>query len=118
MKKIIFQMIVILAAVLIAGSASAVPMLQTYITGSDYYANYSPIDEDSWVITSNDFELKVVGYWKTLPEPDLYLGESLDMAVTPLEYDYMDVFVVVNTPTGQSGTIWRKPRHARDGTLF
>ncbi len=105
MKKKLLAATMVLTVAFAAVDASAVPSLQTYIMGSDYYANYSPRDEDSWVITSNDFELKVVGYWNP-PLPQVSPSQSLDMVTAPPEYDYMDVFVVVNTPTGQSGTIW------------
>ncbi|MBN2184720.1 MAG: choice-of-anchor N protein [Candidatus Krumholzibacteriota bacterium] len=102
MKKILLLTVAVLAGSLIADSASAVPRLQTYITGSDYYANYALEDEDSWISTSANFELKVVGYWETLPE----VTPSIDLVTSPPAYDYMDVFVVINTPTGQSGTVW------------
>ena len=100
MKKIILLAIVVLAGFLFTESAVAVPKLQTYITGSDYYYNYAPEDEDSWITASNNFELRVVGYWEPLPEVDP--SQSMDMVTAPPAYEYMDVFVVVNVPTGQA----------------
>ena len=104
MKKVASFAGVLLVVALFAGSAVAVPKLQTYIMGSDYYYNYAPEDEDSWITTSDNFDLKVVGYWHTLDETAIDLDQSLLKA--PPAYDYMDVFVVVNVPTGQAGTIW------------
>ncbi|MBN2070080.1 MAG: choice-of-anchor N protein [Candidatus Krumholzibacteriota bacterium] len=94
----------LLSLSLIGSSAMAVPKLQTYITGSDYYYNYSG-DEDSWVTTSGNFDLKVVGYWDPMV-PTTTSGLDSEMLAFRPDYDYMEVYVVVNVPTGQSGTVW------------
>jgi hypothetical protein len=93
MKRLL---IIGLTAIIVAGflgSASAVPRLQTYITGSTYYNNYSSMDSYSWISNTNSFDLKVVGHWgsanRRMPR-----------------YDYMDCFLAMSVPEQQSGTIW------------
>ncbi|MBN2070078.1 MAG: choice-of-anchor N protein [Candidatus Krumholzibacteriota bacterium] len=101
MKRINIFLAALLASALVAGPASAVPKLQTYIVGSDFQYNYAPIESDTWVTTSGSFDLKVVGYWHPIPE-----DPPLDMVLAPPTYDYLDVCLMISAPTDQSGTVW------------
>ncbi|MCK4237423.1 MAG: choice-of-anchor N protein [Candidatus Krumholzibacteria bacterium] len=84
------------------GSAMAVPRLQTYIVGSEYYNRYG-LDRRSWITTNQYFDLKVVGYWESAP--NMGGGNRGLLQSAPL-YDYMDCYAVISVPRNQSGTIW------------
>ncbi|GAW66960.1 hypothetical protein GPEL0_01f2551 [Geoanaerobacter pelophilus] len=82
MKK--FIMTTVLALTMIATQAFAIPNLQLYIPG----ATYTDTD-DTWVISSNSFELWVIGNAKFQPISDVYLaaayatGETGTISITP-----------------------------------
>lgn len=80
MKK--FIMTIVLALTMIATQAFAIPNLQLYIPGASY------VDE-TWVISSNSFELWVIGNAKFQPISNVYLaaayatGETGTISITP-----------------------------------
>jgi hypothetical protein len=88
---------------MIAGNAFAVPRLQTYIVGSSYERSYA-LEHDSWISHNTNFDLKVVGYWNSASGS----GGSLMGGHTRAGrlYDFMDTYLMVSTPLGQSGTVW------------
>lgn len=95
---------------LLASSLSAVPRLQTYIVGADYYT-LSGLEEDSWVTNGRSFDLKVVGYWKPAASFTTMIQETnnnyLKMAsVGPPAYDYMDCYVMIGVPMEETGSVW------------
>ena len=81
MKKNILMTVAALA--LIATQAFAIPNLQLYIPGATYVG-------ETWVTTSNQFELWVIGNAKFQPIEDVYLaaayvtGETGTIAITPV----------------------------------
>jgi len=88
-----------------AGPAFAVPRLQTYIVDSNYRYVYNRQDIGTWITNSNQFDLKVVGYWGA----DERLTASGDLGQLSLgqpAYDYMDCYLAMRVPTGQIGTIY------------
>jgi len=103
MKRLVSISVTALAIAVLAGSAFAVPRLQTYIVGSDYYDFYGN-EHDSWITHNSNFDLKVVGYWK----PSIGGGaSSLGCKGGPrLSYDYMDCYLMLSAPTDQAGTVW------------
>lgn len=105
MKKRLTTGLAVLAVLVWAGSATAVPRLQTYIVDSKYSFNYGFYDSGSWLTNTNQFDLKVVGYW----QPDGSLSGSGTLGRNFLRnpgYDYMDCFLAMSVPRGQSGRIW------------
>ncbi|HSG28425.1 MAG TPA: choice-of-anchor N protein [Candidatus Krumholzibacterium sp.] len=94
-------------AVLLGGSALAVPRLQTYIVDSDYYGYFQHVEEDVWVTTARDFDLKVVGYWGAAGDDASKLGTDVNnLYKSSIAYDQIETWIVVSVPTGQSGTVW------------
>ncbi len=64
MKKYLLLLIIIISIVaIIETPAFAIPALQLYMPDATYYATnpFFPDSEDSWVTTSNPFELQVAG---------------------------------------------------------
>ncbi len=96
----------ILMTALLSGSAVAVPRLQTYIVDSEFYHYFQHVEEDVWVTTARNFDLKVVGYWAPASIDDSKLTSTFDALKSPMAYDYLDTYLVVSVPTGQSGTVW------------
>lgn len=80
-----FILLAVTALTFIATQALAIPTLQLYIPG----ATYDDADE-TWVISSNQFELWVIGDGKAMPIEDVYLaaayatGETGSIALTPV----------------------------------
>lgn len=104
MKRISAIVLTLLAIAVLATAASAVPRLQTYIVGSQYYNRYGA-EADSWISNDNNFDLKVVGYWRPSGTAGGYQslrGGRPGMNTT----DYMDCFLMVSTPREQAGTVW------------
>ncbi|MBN2070079.1 MAG: choice-of-anchor N protein [Candidatus Krumholzibacteriota bacterium] len=91
-----------LAAVLFAGSAVAVPRIQTYITDSRYENFHSILDQRSWITNSQEFDLHVVGYWGEVNRDAINSG--IDYCYPTR--DYMECYVAISVPICQSGTIW------------
>ncbi|MBU8923488.1 MAG: choice-of-anchor N protein [Bacteroidales bacterium] len=106
MKKMTILTLTIMMTGLLAGSALAVPRLQTYIVDSEFYGNFQHVEEDVWVTTARNFDLKVVGYWASADIDDSKLTNSFDVLKSPMAYDQMDTYLVISVPTGQSGTVW------------
>lgn len=106
MKKLIAIAITAIMLVLVAGSVFAVPRLQTYIVGSKYYRTYD-IDRTAWITNNRYFDLKVVGYWRPFhPEASARNNNFLGCFFGQPRYDYMDTYVVITVPKGQSGHVW------------
>uniref|UniRef100_C6E4A8 Ice-binding protein C-terminal domain-containing protein n=1 Tax=Geobacter sp. (strain M21) TaxID=443144 RepID=C6E4A8_GEOSM len=82
MRKLISA--TVLALSLIATQAFAIPELQLYIPGASYVDG-----DDTWVISSNTFELWVIGNAEKGPISGVYLaaayttGESGEIKITP-----------------------------------
>lgn len=80
MRKLISA--IVLALSLIATQAFAIPTLQLYIPGATYVS-------ETWVISSNSFELWIIGNVKLQPIEDVYLatayatGETGTITITP-----------------------------------
>ncbi|NIM18827.1 MAG: PEP-CTERM sorting domain-containing protein [Candidatus Latescibacteria bacterium] len=91
MRRLAAIIFVISITALLAGSASAVPRLQTYIVGAEYGSN--GIDNNSWVTHNSSFDLKVAGYWQPgiMPRP---------------RYDFMSVGLVIGVPQNETGAVW------------
>lgn len=105
MKKRSIMVIALLAVMVWSAAATAVPRLQTYIVDSKYSHRYSFYDRASWVTNSSQFDLKVVGYWQ--PDGSLTGAGSLNRGFLRMPaYDYMDCFLAMSVPRGQSGRIW------------
>jgi hypothetical protein len=81
MKKVL---LITLAVLLVSSSAYAIPRLQVYISGAEYI-------NETWQIQDNDFTVRVANAWNGVD------------ARNPAD---RDVYLVVATPEGESGTIW------------
>lgn len=103
MKKLTTLVVTSILLAVMAGSACAVPRLQTYIVGSTYH-NFYRQESNSWITHNNNFDVKVVGYWK--PAGDGVTTSALGCSRQSLGYDFMDTYLMVSTPVGQSGTVW------------
>jgi hypothetical protein len=103
MKKITTLAVMSIFLLMMAGNALAVPRLQTYIVGSTYERFYQQ-ESNSWITHSNNFDLKVVGYWNSANGggSSSLLGHTRSCR----PYDYMNTFLMVSTPIGQSGRIY------------
>ncbi len=101
MKPIAKLTVTMTIAMLLAVSAGSVPRLQTYITGSDYYHIYQR-EYATWVTHNSTFDLKVVGYWNPASGEG---GGSLTFRGEPV-YEYLDTWLMIATPEGQSGNIY------------
>ena len=102
MKKTAFFASALLVAVLFAGSAVAVPRLQTYIVDSNYECFHSLLDQASWITYSQEFDLRVVGYW----EEDENVLSPFTTGTNYPERDAMKCWVAISVPMCQSGTVW------------
>lgn len=69
--------------------ALAVPRLQTYAVGAVYEDNFMG-EEDTWVITNQMFDLKVVGAWN---------GNNPG-------FHSMDTYLAIGVMKGETGTVW------------
>jgi len=106
MKKVVAIALTAITLILIAGAAFAVPRLQTYIVGSKYYRTYD-IDRTAWITNNRYFDLKVVGYWRPFrPNVSGWNDNFLGCNPGQPRYDYMDTYVVITVPKGQSGHVW------------
>lgn len=103
MKKLTSLALMGVLLLVIAGNALAVPRLQTYIVGSTY-ERFHRQEADSWITNSNNFDLKVVGYWN--PASGGGSSSLLGHAHAGRIYDFMNTYLMVSTPIGQSGTVW------------
>ncbi|MFA4947332.1 MAG: choice-of-anchor N protein [Candidatus Krumholzibacteriia bacterium] len=103
MKRITTLAVMSIFLLIMAGNALAVPRLQTYIVGSTYERFYQQ-ESDSWITHSNNFDLKVVGYWN--PASGGGSSSLLGHGQSSRPYDFMDTYLMVSTPIGQSGTVW------------
>ncbi len=108
MKKTYLLTLTVLMVAVLAGSALAVPRLQTYIVDSDYSYRYNSIDSKSWITSSQEFDLKVVGYWGSVDVSSEFGGGAVikTRGLNAPVYDYMDCYVAISVPINQSGTIW------------
>jgi len=110
MKRLAIIAVMTMVMLSIAATAFAVPRLQTYIVGSKYYYKYGP-DRTSWVTNNQNFDLKVVGYWKRFA-PRLSTNKtSLNNLTASIghsqpRYDYLNTYVVITVPEEQSGQVW------------
>jgi len=104
MKKSIFISLTVLTVLALSVPAAAVPRLQTYIVDSQYSVYHSGIDYMTWVSNSNNFDLKVVGYWGAEASTN---GSSYSrpMCTTPA-YDYMDCYLAMSVPRDQMGSVY------------
>ncbi len=102
MKRTLMTGVAALAILTLAGAVSAVPRLQTYIVDSQYsYGNFS----GSYTTSSSQFDLKVVGFWQENGIPSKSGRMTRDFLRQP-GYDYMDCYLAMSVPEGQSGRIW------------
>jgi hypothetical protein len=102
MKKLTSLILTGIFLTIMAGGAYAVPRLQTYIVGSTYQDFYRQ-EFNSWITNSNNFDVKVVGYWQSAGGGS---SSMLGSSQSGGGYDFMDTHLVVSTPIGQSGTVW------------
>ena len=91
MKKLFTCLVTLSLVVLIAGSAVAVPRLQTYIVGSEYTTTAE--DAGSWMTNNSSFDLKVAGYWAAASERRPY-------------YDFMGVGLLIGVPRDETGSVF------------
>jgi len=98
MKKVVPIVVTVLLFAM-AGSAVAVPRLQTYIVDSRYYGYYRQ-EALSWVTRNSSFDLKVIGSWESAGTCGTYGGKGAPA------YDYLDCYLMMSVPQNQSGTIW------------
>lgn len=108
MKRLNVTMLALLLVLATASSVMAVPRLQTYIVDSEYSERYSLIDSRSWITNSQDFDLKVVGYWREAEVNSAYTGGGTSPYLTSNAptYGYMDCYLAISVPFNQSGTVW------------
>ncbi|MBU8920323.1 MAG: choice-of-anchor N protein [Bacteroidales bacterium] len=108
MKKITLLSLTAIVILATFGSAYAVPRLQTYIVDSEYAERYSSIDSRSWITHSQEFDLKVVGYWGVSATTEYDIGGGYVPFVTSSvpTYDYMDCYLAISVPWNESGTVW------------
>ncbi len=90
MRKFPLITLTVFLGLLIAGSALAVPRLQTYIVGAEYGS--FGLERDSWITQNRSFDLKVVGYWASAS------------SWRPL-YDRMSVYMMIAVPRYERGSI-------------
>jgi hypothetical protein len=102
MKKLTTLVVTSILLAVMAGSACAVPRLQTYIVGSTYN-NFYRQEFNSWITNNNNFDVKVVGYWQSAGGGST---PALGCSQQGLSYDFMNTYLMVSTPVGQSGTVW------------
>ncbi|MBN2184721.1 MAG: choice-of-anchor N protein [Candidatus Krumholzibacteriota bacterium] len=102
MKKVTSFAGILLVLALFTGSAAAVPRLQTYIVGSEYEQFHSLLDQYSFVTYSQEFDLRVVGYW----EEDINPDSPLNVGSAYPERDQMRTWIAISVPMCQSGTVW------------
>lgn len=105
MKRSIFTSLTVLMVLAVAIPVSAVPKLQTYIVNSQYSIYHAPLDFCSWVSNSNNFDLKVVGYWDESACMDISSATGLSVTSAPA-YDYLDCYLAMSVPRDQSGQIY------------
>jgi len=89
MKKHLSILILIVAAFCsLIKSAEAVPSLQLYLPDADYYevSPWFPASGDSWITTSNPFDLQVAG--ATTPNWVNYIG-NVELHIALLEDEYL-----------------------------
>ena len=91
MRKLFTFLLTVSLTALIAGSAVAVPRLQTYIVGSEYTTTAQ--GEGSWMTSNSSFDLKVAGYWSAAAE-------------RPPFYDFMGVGLLIGVPRDETGSIF------------
>ncbi len=101
MKKFLILSTAILLIMVFAGSAFAIPRLQTYIVNSKYSSRYER-DRFSWLTHERSFDLKVVGYWQ---EASSAARTRRFLSSAP-SYDYMDCYLGISIPRGESGSIF------------
>lgn len=104
MKGIKSVLVTLALLTVLANAGIAVPRLQTYIVGSNYYDFYRQ-EFGSWISNSSSLDVKVVGYWqptKLYTAGPGYFGCGSGMPA----YDYLDTWLMVNIPRNESGTIW------------
>ncbi|MDD3643428.1 MAG: choice-of-anchor N protein [Candidatus Krumholzibacteria bacterium] len=104
MKKILLIGLVLALVAAYVGPAFAVPRLQTYIVDSKYHYMYKSQDYGSWISNKSQFDLKVVGYWGS--EGNSGSGYLDRPILRQPAYDFMDCYLAMRVPTGQSGTIY------------
>jgi hypothetical protein len=105
MKRSIFISLAVLTVAALSVPVMAVPRLQTYIVDSQYSLFNSNYDIGTWVSHSNNFDLKVVGYWASDGS-----GSGSGCIERPMykvpAYDYMDCYLAMSVPRDQMGQIF------------
>lgn len=105
MKRTMLMTVAALTILALSVPAAAVPRLQTYIVDSHYAAYSGGLDFGSWVSNSSNFDLKVVGYWA--PDGSSSGSGSIERPMYRMPaYDYMDCYLAMSVPRGQSGAIY------------
>ncbi len=105
MKRSIFISLAVLMALALSVPAAAVPRLQTYIVDSQYSVYHSGLDYMTWVSSSNNFDLKVVGYWGEEVNSTTAFTSDRPTYATP-SYDYMDCYLAMSVPRDQMGSVY------------
>jgi hypothetical protein len=98
MRKGFFAVLVALVIVGYACPSLAVPRLQSYIWHSSYLSDGLP-DQGTWVTSNDNFFVTAAAYWKEFEFSDLYNYDARPA------YDYMDCFLRVGVPKGETGSI-------------
>ncbi len=104
MKRSLFVSLAILTVLALSVPVLAVPKLQTYIVDSRYSLFHSERDIGTWISSSSNFDLKVVGYWGS--EGSTPYGFSGGSSYNAPAYDYMDCYLAMNVPRNQMGQIF------------
>ncbi|MBU8922955.1 MAG: choice-of-anchor N protein [Bacteroidales bacterium] len=104
MKRQVITGLLVLVVMIVAGSVSAVPRLQTYIVDSEYSNFYSLMDQRSWVTNSQQFDLKVIGYWGEADNSSAVSGTVNPVGMP--SYDRLETYLAISVPWNQSGTVW------------
>ncbi|OQX83326.1 MAG: hypothetical protein B6D63_06420 [Candidatus Latescibacteria bacterium 4484_7] len=106
MKRLVIIAVTSILMLSIAATAFAAPRLQTYIVGSKYHWRYG-LDRSSWVTNNQNFDLKVVGYWRRYsPSASRWNSNFLGCHQGQPRYDYLNTYVVISVPKKQSGQVW------------
>ena len=98
MKKYLLLLLIIISIVAITETpAFAVPALQLYMPDATYYATnpFFPDSEDSWVTTSNPFELQVAG--ATSPKLVSFI-DNIKLHISLREEEYLLYQHLTTTP--------------------
>ena len=97
------RILIIAMAVMMIAAASipavAIPRVQSYIIGADYYPVFE-FEEHSWITSNSSFTYRAVGCWEPYP-----YDPSVVPPTTLPRYDEMEMHVIIGIPEEGIGSI-------------